>query len=900
MSKKFPKLAVILLILILTASSFAIPGGATPAADSRAGSVTTASGAFASKIHNKLQAAVATAALTDQIDVLVYARKGADLSPYLTNMLVRPKTLPNGTTAVYGRTQVAQIGKLATLDSVAFVQEMKFPGDLPKLPEGPAPRVNTDMAVLRARLAALKAGTARVTVARPAADPARIADWFDVLDVHKSKQAWDLGYSGAGVKVMVNDSGIDFGHPDLQGTMARQTDSASPYYGWPVAFDSASMLSLAYDYFVGTTFIKDGMGILGVAPDYADTSATRSGDELIKNGDGTLSAIFTPIGGSDHTYQFPASSKSGVYHFGSHVDTVLADLLGERAAVLVVDEATAGVYDTVYVDVDGDYSFVGEKAARKGSEEVYKDLDDDGYADISGGSIYWISDGVNSLPASDWLWGIGPDVAGPGDMVAFTVMDWYESGGDHGQLCASAVAAQGIIDGGSPDWKPAGDGTKFTGMIQGAGKNVGLVAAGNYYVTPEVNEGYLFAALGYDGEAGTVDDIQIISNSWGYSGTDNDGWDYLSRSVDSILRYVNPNLSDMNSTGNGAPGYGTVTSPGDSLGISVGASTLYDSTGSFDSITGVDQFVYNDLMSWSNRGPTATGDNGVNVLAEGAWGAGALALSETLDGWNAWESWGGTSKSTPTAAGNVALIYEAFQKAHGRWPTNVEVRAILMGGADKAYNDGLSEGAGTVNALRSVQIADGTSGVYATPDNWAFGDYRGTEYEAFAKIMFPGATSTKEFTVYNPTAAAVTLPIKDEWLVKTGEKTIDFTSQNRSLEEGDANRFDYAFNLTNDIPAGTDLIDVRLTFPFQQFEPQGDYNLANNSQWRLNVLDWTDINGDGNLWTDTNGNGIANCPSGLGSPTCEIDKGEYVRFGYGYNSGNAVAQRVKQPLERGA
>lgn len=898
MSVKSRKVLMFLVVLALAVPLNLAPASAAPTTDTGIGTVTTASDAYTSKIHGKLQATIAAAAATDEINLLVYAKKDADLSRYLDNYLVRSKVLPNGTTAHYGRTKVAQIGKIAALSDVAFVQEMKFPGDLPQLPEGPAPRVNTDLSVLKARMAELKTGRQQVTVTRPAVDQAGIADWFDVLDVHKSKAAWELGYTGDGVKVMVNDSGIDFSHPDLQGTMARDTDPESPYYGWPMAFDSASMLSLAYDYFLGTTFIKDGAGIVGAAPDYADTSTTRSGDQLTTNADGTLSAAFAPLSGGEHTYTFPATSKSGVYHFGSHVDTVLESLLDERAAVLVVDEAEVGVYDTVYVDLDGDYSFVGEKAARKGSEELYKDLDGDGYADISGGNIYWISDGANPLPASDWLWDIGADVAGPGDLVAFTVMDWFEGGGDHGQLCASAVAAQGIIDGGAPAWKPAGDGTPYTGMIQGAGKNVGLVASGNYYVAPDTTEGYMFAALGYDGFPGTVDDIQIISNSWGYSGTDNDSWDYLSRTVDSILRYVNPTLSDMNSTGNGAPGYGTVTSPGDTLGISVGASTLYDTTGSFDSITSIDQLVYNDLMSWSNRGPTAMGDNGVTVLAEGAWGAGALALSETLDGWNAWESWGGTSKSTPTAAGNVALIYEAFKAKNGRWPTNVEARAILMAGADKAYNDGFSEGAGTVNALESVKIAAGTAGAYATPDSWTFGDFRGTEYEAFAKIMHPGQTSTKAFTVYNPTAADITLVVKDEWLTRISEKTIDFTSKDRSLEEGDANRADYLFDLSSMIPADADIIDVRLTFPFEQFEPQGDYNVNNNSQWRLNVLDWTDVNGDGNLWTDTNGDGIVNCPAGLGSASCEMDKGEYIRFGYGYNSGDSVAQRVKQPLDR--
>ncbi len=336
---------------------------------------------------------------------------------------------------------------------------------------------------------------------------------------------------------MVNDSGIDFAHPDLQDTQARITDPASPYYGWPEAFDSISMLALAYDYYLGTTFIKDGVGLTGGAPDYADTSTTRSGAALTTNADGTLSATFEPIGSTvfaGHVYTFNATSKSGVYHFGSHPDTYLmqAGVFDERWAVLVVDEHTAGVYDTVYTDLDGDYSFTNEKPARKGSEEIFQDLGGDGYADISGGSIYWISDGVNPLPASDWMWGIGADVAGPGDLVAFTVMDSSEGGGDHGQLCASGVAGQGVIDGGSPLTKPAGDGTPNTGMVNGGGKKVGLVAAGNFYLSVDENEGYLFAALGYDGLPGTGDDVQIISNSWGHSATHNDGWDYLSRSVD--------------------------------------------------------------------------------------------------------------------------------------------------------------------------------------------------------------------------------------------------------------------------------------------------------------------------------------------------------------------------------
>ncbi|MCX6030198.1 MAG: DNRLRE domain-containing protein [Chloroflexi bacterium] len=904
MSIRSPKFLAILLIIALTVPMFLAPTAAAPTAQAKMGDVKTASDASVAKIHPKLQAAVAAAALTDAINIMVYAKAGTDLSKYLDRLIVRPYVMPNGTQAYFGQLKAGQVSKLASLSEVAYVQEMKYSGDLPQLPEGPQGSRKPDTDALRARFQALKAAGPKVTVSKPAADKARIADWFDVLDVHKSKAAWDLGYTGEGVKVMVNDSGIDFSHPDLLDTLARQTDPASPYYGWPIAFDSFSMLALAYDYYLGTTYIKDGLAG-SYAPDYADTSATRAGAALTTNADATLGATFAPIGSTDpagHVYKFAATSKSGVYHFGSHPDTVLQKYyFDERAAILVVDEHTAGVYDTVYVDIDDDYDFTNDKPAVRGDEYIYKDLDGDGFADISGGNIYWISDGVNPLPVSDWLWGMGPDVAGPGNLVAFTIMDWSEPAGDHGQLCASAVAAQGVIDGGAPVTKPVGDGTPGTGLVQGGGKNAKLVAAGNHYISVDENEGYLFAAMGYDGLPGTEDDIQIISNSWGYSGTHNDGWDYLSRSIDSILRYINPSLSDMNSTGNGAAGYGTVTSPGDTLGISVGASTLYDSGANFDRPATMEQFNYNDSMSWSNRGPTAMGDNGVSVLANGAWGAGDFALTEVLDGWNAWEIWGGTSRSAPIAAGNLALVYQAFMGKNGRWPTNVEARAILMAGADKAYNDGFTEGAGTVNALRAAKIAAGEDGIYALPESWTAGDFRGTEYEAFSKIMYPGGAATKTFTVYNGGAADKTVQISDEQLVKIGSKEWDFTTANRTAETKVMYMPDYLFDVTSMIPAGTDMMEVKAVFPFAEFDPDGNYTA--NSSWRLVPMDWTDLNGDGKLWTDKNGNGAVNCAivggnPNFSDPACEIEGGEFNRFGYGYDRGTSLQQRVKQPLQR--
>ena len=58
---------------------------------------------------------------------------------------------------------------------------------------------------------------------------------------HRADKAWDKGYTGIGVNVAIIDTGVDFAHPDLYGTQARVNDASSPYNGWPIAFDPASM-----------------------------------------------------------------------------------------------------------------------------------------------------------------------------------------------------------------------------------------------------------------------------------------------------------------------------------------------------------------------------------------------------------------------------------------------------------------------------------------------------------------------------------------------------------------------------------------------------------------------------------------------------------------------------------
>ncbi|MCK4757882.1 MAG: hypothetical protein KAS67_05480, partial [Thermoplasmata archaeon] len=63
----------------------------------------------------------------------------------------------------------------------------------------------------------------------------------DAISTHHAQEAWSNGFTGEGINVAIPDTGIDFGHPDLQGRQARVSNSSSPYYGWPIVFDQVSM-----------------------------------------------------------------------------------------------------------------------------------------------------------------------------------------------------------------------------------------------------------------------------------------------------------------------------------------------------------------------------------------------------------------------------------------------------------------------------------------------------------------------------------------------------------------------------------------------------------------------------------------------------------------------------------
>ncbi|MCI0518875.1 MAG: PKD domain-containing protein, partial [Chloroflexi bacterium] len=815
---------------------------------------------------------------SSRLPVILRVRAGTDLRPYLEGTLVRPYVDSLGLQAVTGLARAEALPRIARLPGVV---SLRLADSALAEPLGEALPPFPSEADIAARLEAMRAlpRNARSLPARLELAP---SGWWDVSAGHQSAAAWALGFTGDGVRVLINDSGIDFCHPDLIGRWAVVTDTASPYYAWPMMFDDASMYLYAQDVHLDTNNVPAGL------TNYTDTRFTCTAGSP---------CLYQPIGAvAPFTYTLPAVSLSGVYHLGSHPDTRLGQLQGARAAVLVTDEAAPGVYDHVYVDLDGDHDFSDETPATRDMPVACLDNwhaanaapGADGYNDLSGGLIYFIADGLNPLPASDWMWGgLTPT---NGDLVAFTIVDPANTlyGGAHGQWVASNVAAQGVINGGAPAFKPPylahGD-----GMVLGGGRDVRLVANGNFYRSPLVDAGFLLAALGYDGVAGTADDIHIISNSWGSSNTRNPAWDVESRLIEAASRQ-NPLLSVIFAAGNGGPGYGTLTAPLPLSALEVGASTQFDATGLMDSITSTGQIHWGEAATLSARGPDAAGRVGVEVAANGSLGSGDQALNAVADGWSAWLRWRGTSRSAPVAAANLALVYDAYRQAHGVWPDAATAQAILASAADQSANDPLAQGSGVVNALRAVQAAAGLQGFSLSPTAWRAGDYRGQVYPGFAAIVVPGGGASTVFTLTNATAAPISGALSASRLERFGATSLSFTSQNLSAESPVSvyTRPDYLIDLSGLIPTATELLEARLVYPFAQFDPDG--NAIQNQRWELIALDWSDIDDDGLLWDDLNGNGAVN--------DGDIDPYEYMRFNHDYNTANALSLTVERPLEQ--
>ncbi|MFL7790719.1 MAG: S8 family serine peptidase [Anaerolineae bacterium] len=835
------------------------------------------------------------------VNVRVVAPSGTDLSKYGDFVIRR---IPNidGLAVYYGRVPETLVSSLQSTRGVQDVALIELQTEAPI--GSPDPEVETreppSMEETRARLTALRDNPPEPTT-RPEA-----TGWWDVsAGGHNAVEAWEAGYTGSGVAIAVNDSGVDMAHPDFWGTEHRYHNvSGDSYYdyfeGWPVALSPFANYLMAFDLELNGDFTHSNTFAYGPS-NFADTSFTGTGSTITFDG-----TVYTTSG--------TAHPANPVYHIGYHPDWSLQYYVwGERIGVLVVDEDGDGVYETVYVDLNANYDFRDDKPVRKdtnpadnyiqGADELaWWDADLDGYPDVSGGMLYFIADGDHCPPFFDVYFGCSANGTGyydppeNGDLVAFMYTNLWDT--DHGQLCASNVVGQGNINGNAPDWKPDGMG----GLIQGAAPDAELVPVGDIYLGfyQSAEQAWWFQALGYDGwiddpsVPGGDDALQASSNSFGPWGVYEDGWDEWSRIPTYINLFVNPYTTYFMSSGNTGPGYGTTGAPQPITAIQIGASNQYGSGGIYEPLASLEQITAGDIGPFSSRGPSANNQLVPHLSANGSWGTGALGLNESGgDGWTAWDVWGGTSRSSPLAMGGGAVIMDAYYQAHGYWPDWYEVRQILMQGANHIYSDPMSEGTGYLNIGRSAYLAGGDKGVIITPDYWDAGDFEGMRYPGgFAHIAQPGQVYTATMEVENVGPASANVTVSDYILEESGVYTYTFTTANQSIEDGEFLKPDYLIPIEDVVggalPGDTVLLTAEILYPYTSFDPDEDEVIE--SYFRLNPYDWTDINGDGNLWQDLNGDGVVNWD--------EIDELEYVRITRSYDDSLYQYTTIGDPLNR--
>lgn len=693
-------------------------------------------------------------------------------------------------------------------------------------------------------------------------------------EIHGATDAWERGYSGEGMVVAVADTGVDFAHPDLNGTQARVLDSSSPYHGWPLMFDHNSMYH----------WLVNGDAYPSRSTWYADTSNL----DYDNNTDGILDISGYNITGVN-------ASLSGEYHLGEHPDSTLRDKAGGDVPILVVDDRVSGLYETVYPDINLDGEFGNDVPMRPGEETAGLDTDGDGLWDISGGLVYWVADGFNGVPYSEIYaprHGYNNRIPGAGNLTLFML-----ESGSHGTLCASAVAAQGVIS---------------DGKVLGMAPNATISSIGNHYSGGHSLDGWRFIAEGYDGETQTEgDQPDIGSFSFGYSSVDEAGADGYSLYLDWLTRVYNEDTSYSVAIGNGGHGFGTAKVPGAAHGIfSVGAF----SSRSSDS--------WGQSAPWSNRGPNVVGRMDPDIVSVGWSATGDIPLNSRSNANSAWSTWGGTSLATPIAAGLMSLVAEAWQENLGSYPRSQEFRDFVLSTSDDRGYEPLIQGGGWFNASRAIATLEGDNGTWwASPAQWNSGTYQGMHRDANINLMRQGESQDVNLEFHNyanhsmmlsftPTAHKPLEHNRHIWLSRgeincTENSSADcddspawgnLTYTNSECEDYSSSRphllipLHISNNSSIQLPPNTTQLRARATIEYSAFD--GNQDRSAEERVYLEIFRWTDFDEDGAYITHTQAPEYHVMPNDEWTESSELEQ-----VTYWWKKGPNAEVRVGLPFE---
>jgi WD40 repeat protein len=540
-------------------------------------------------------------------------------------------------------------------------------------------------------------------------------------------------------------------------------------------------------------------------------------------------------------YTDVALSKSGEFHFGFHPSPILISQKG-TVGVLVVDSERPYDYDTVYVDMNVDSIFDSQDVilTRDNPTVLYNDSGD--Y--YSGGIMYFISDGFTPIPYSEPYTErrIETDsefknvIPPNGDIVTFIgeffIDEDTREKAAHGTRLASLIGSQGNL----------------VSDVEGVAPGAKFVVLAN--TRENIEDSWWFAIHGYDGAEGTGDEAQIVLNAFNYPRVIEKGWDTFSRLAD-YISIVKSNETSLfvGPGGDYGWGYGTISSPNAAPGIvTVGRASGFSRH-------------YGDVEISSSRGPTTVGISKPDVMA--------IGLTDTLnpnhESGQPTTALKGGDVSSAVTVGVLALIYEAYMANYKVFPTATQAKEILMSGSDDMNNDPLSQGAGFINATRSVSVALGNGGISLSPSTLSFGDFHGTEYPSFTNILSAGDVDVKTFTVNNNGNSAVSVSLDTTIYNKSGEYYLsNFTvADNYALEReivfwinssgifkvadeaGVFNIYPQVVPFDSTLWNGAELVKITAYTSYDMMtnvasvSPTGTKTYFKNYSYTMNIYDWT-------------------------------------------------------------
>ncbi|MEM3054690.1 MAG: S8 family serine peptidase, partial [Candidatus Bathyarchaeia archaeon] len=741
----------------------------------------------------------------------------------------------------------------------------------------------------------------------------------EVVKIMNATSVWDeYDVTGEGVTIAIVDTGVDYGSLGL----GYWDVIARDMFGYPAAFDADSMglvytnITLtAFSNASGTFIPTAGLDPLVYMPGFASAFSTLFGDVFPSN-----------------------MNVTGILEGGEtcHWGVMFQWLFGlDLFPVLVADSDIDGIYDTVYVDISFDWSWMpywynqstGEPWPfwtapwppdfSFADETPLNTVNPVGGRDFTGDYIYDLS--VSSLGYFLDVWGMSPNLddrglvlqpIDPNGNYTCFVYDFY----GHGTSCASCAAGRELYhpffgSGLAYDAKIMGVTALFIGdVIEGELWAAGFdLIPGTGGWSPIPGYGTVYGIWTYGGNH----KADIISNSWGLSDWALYSWmygvpwyDVLTMLEDALTipKYLDPNYPGtivVHAGGNGGSGYGTFTEPGYStLAISVGASTSMNWTQFYFGFAGG---YYDDVISWSARGPTALGTVKPDVLGIGAFGFAPTAVFLGLgNGAYAFDLFGGTSMATPVVAGAAALVLQGFREANGFSPTHETVKTILKSTAVDLGYDPFLQGAGRVDCYGAVSLATGNEGAAVSSEttwqnvldaiqtsawinNWISNGLIPlstppsiSDTSWFAGTVKPGGSTSAEFDVYNPTSEALSVSISPVIHKQIGVTTRLEGSTGPMPDDWKAWNWIWG-NLTvldnSLIPKDAELMSVSLVFSYDYFDPERDY--VWNQRLGIMVQDWNDADLDG-----------------------EVDINEVWQVNYGYNVGTTNKVTVGFPKSK--